>query len=316
MPNTPGAGAGLEYLEGVYSDAQHRLEVIIEGAALNHNGWTENRARLQLAEVDRIVAELHAEATGMAADSVLTGAQAAANAVDYHLAASATGVGAGTALGAGVNTQAVLVLAQALGATLEDAAAHVGRQARDAFQRIGVQHSAVGLATGETRRAISAGMQRDLLTQGISAFVDVTGRRWSLAAYTSMAARTSTREAVSAATRQRMEGLSLDLVTISDHGDTDELCDEYAGNTYSLSGDTPGYDVLPDEPPFHPNCIHVMTPAEANQEAFLSSLEEGVPEDALPVPTGEQPGSAHDVLRSGLPASEQRALLRGLRSGE
>lgn len=312
MANTPGAGDGYAYLEAIYQDAQEHLETTIRAAALNANAWTENRARLQLAEVRRIAADLHAQSASLAQTSVQVAHEAAINAVSYH-AASIGVPGAATALSAGVNTEAVELLATALTTNLEDAASTLGRQAQDAFRRVGLHHTAVGLATGETRRAISNHMVQDFVTQGISGFVDAAGRRWSLSAYTSMVARTTTREAVSLATKERMGRLGMDLVTISEHGETDEVCAEYAGNTYSLSGDTSGYEQLPDEPPFHPNCVHVMTPADANEESFLESLEGGVPE-GWEVNVAEQPSTPVDVLSSGLPAAAQRQRLRELRS--
>lgn len=280
---TPGAGAGYAQLEAVYADAEQKLEAIIQNAITNGNSWTAHRAKLQLLQVQQIAAKLTAEAHGLAYQSVNAAAEAAHAAVGYH-APVTIGAGAGTAgaagaAGTGVNQQAVMMLAEALGNALAGASQRVGRQAADVFQKVGVEQSAVGLATGVKRERVAANIADNLIKEGVTGFVDKAGRNWSLSAYTNMVARTTTREAVSLATRERMDELGMDLVTISEHGDTDEECAEYAGNTYSLNGTTEGYDELPDEPPFHPNCIHVMTPAEANMEQYLSTLMDGTPED-------------------------------------
>jgi hypothetical protein len=181
----------------------------------------------------------------------------------------------------GIHTHAARVLADNLANSLEDAARLVGRRTDDAFRRVGLEVVAqVGVAEGDTRKAVSAELRRRLVDEGVTdamtGFVDKAGRRWPLDTYTTMAARTTTREAMSAGTANRMADLGLDLVTISSHGTTCDICQAYEGNTYSLRGETPGYDVIDTLPPFHPNCWHVATPAGANLETLERALGVGI----------------------------------------
>lgn len=183
---------------------------------------------------------------------------------------------------AGVHTQAARVVAANLATKLDAAEQLIGRRTDDAFRRVALEIVGErGVIAGQTRREVSAALQRQLIEEGVTdavtGFVDRGGRRWQLDTYAEMVARTTTREAMTAGTANRMGELGLDLVTISDHSTDCEICKPFEGNTYSLTGATPGYDVLPDGgPPWHPHCWHVMTPAGANLAALERQLGIGV----------------------------------------
>jgi hypothetical protein len=267
MPGLP-AGAGYAQLEAIYEDAQRKLELTIRRAILGHQEWTASRAKLQLLEVRQQIQQLRIEAPTLARDSVSSAYEAATSAVDLHTIAGAAAVqaGAGAAMTVGLHTDALNTLAAALAKPLDDATATVGRRTDDVFREIGLHQTAVGIAAGDERRDISAAIHQRLIDKGITGYTDSLGRNWKLSTYTNMVARTVTREAVSLGTSNRMKELELDLVTISDDGETDEICAEFAGNTYSLSGDTTGYEQLPEEPPFHPNAVMEGTTISAMGE--------------------------------------------------
>jgi hypothetical protein len=90
--------------------------------------------------------------------------------------------------------------------------------------------------------------------------------------YAELLARTRTRDAQSAASVQAALDYGVDLVQVSDHNTTTEICMQYEGQIFSISGGTPGYKKLEEVAPFHPNCLHVMLPlpvADEQDEAFL-----------------------------------------------
>lgn len=88
-----------------------------------------------------------------------------------------------------------------------------------------------------------------------------------------MAVITTTREATSRATVTRLGEHDQDLVTVSSHAHKADECTPYDGNTYSISGQTDGYEQLDVAPPFHPNCAHVLTPAAVSFDVWLAELE-------------------------------------------
>ena len=149
----------------------------------------------------------------------------------------------------------------------------LGRRERDTFRDITllstVQKVAAGTSPGNTDDLISS-----LKQHGLTAFVDKSGRKWSLYGYANMACRTTAQQA------RTLAALTMDpehdLYKISKHGTTCALCAPYEGRVYSKSGKSSIYPPLADafgkiDPAgpneltntylnIHPNCLHVITP--------------------------------------------------------
>lgn len=179
-----------------------------------------------------------------------------------------------------VNVPAVEAIAVAADARLASIPGTIGRQAADVFREIGVQAVGAGVAGGQTRREVSKRIERDLRHRGLTGFVARNGARWPLDRYASMVARTTTREAMTAGTLSALTDAGEDLVEVSSHGTQCDVCAEYEGNTYSLSGEDDRFDPLDEVPPFHPNCLHVLLPAGATfAEAEAAAAESGPPGD-------------------------------------
>jgi hypothetical protein len=202
----------------------------------------------------------------------------------YSLGGSIAGLAGG--FGSSIHTDAVEILADALVNSLNDATERVGRQANDVLRREGLRAAALDLIAGGTQRDAAKELRATLLRRGVSGFRDRAGRDWGLSSYAEMVVRTTTREAVSTATHHTMIEQGSDLVTISSHRGVesdDERCLRIDGKTFSITGQTPGYDVLPLDqwPPMgtHPRCVHVATPATANLDALEREL--GLAQPAL-----------------------------------
>ncbi len=98
-------------------------------------------------------------------------------------------------------------------------------------------------------------------------FVEVNGRYYDIKKHSMTIARTELRRAQSDGIENVCDEYANDLVEISDHGTDTEVCLDYEGKVFSLSGqsyDMPELDYnieyLDEEPPFHPNCQHSMLP--------------------------------------------------------
>lgn len=281
------------------------------------------RAR-QLAAARAIVAEL--ERLGPRAAPIIArrAYESALFAVDRH--AYARGAAALESRFGGVHQRAVAALAANMSASLEAAAGRaganvaavfaradalesgipprgfpfVGRRVDDPWRRVGLDAVGEGLVTLETRREVSAQLVKRLVNEGtadaLTGYVDRAGRRWSLDRYAAMVARTTTREATSRATVERLTEHGLDLVTVSSHPHAADECTPYDGETFALDAGDHDYDVLDELPPFHPNCRHVLTPAGASLERFERDLglaaENGLgPDDVAPPPAPPALGS-------------------------
>jgi hypothetical protein len=180
----------------------------------------------------------------------------------------------------------------------------VGRRVDDPYRREGLRAVAESIASLDTSPQTARRLVRHLVTSGATdaatGFVDRLGRRWPLDRYATMVARTTTREAMTRATRNRLAEGGLSIVTISTHPHVSDECDPYDGRTFAMTagadarrglgdgaaaivgdpllGDIQaapspgGLPVLDRYPPFHPQCAHVLTAGAGNLDAFEASL--------------------------------------------
>ena len=128
-----------------------------------------------------------------------------------------------------------------------------------------------GRSEGGKWQDAARSMERMLKNEGITAFYDKAGRRWSLSTYGNMATRTTARQAQVAAI---LTGSDHDLWQIAAVGTTCPLCAAFEGRVYSKSGMNPNYPPLSvafgkidkngannlDNTylTIHPNCMHTL----------------------------------------------------------
>ena len=150
----------------------------------------------------------------------------------------------------------------------------IGRIEPDVYRRVGLEQVALRQATGQGVYKQLPAFVEALRREGVTAFVDKAGRRWSLHTYCSMVSRTTSRQAevLSVLTADPEQ----DLYRISSHGTTCALCAPYEGRVYSKSGTSPDYPPLSDafgkQDPngpntltntwlnMHPGCYHSILP--------------------------------------------------------
>lgn len=159
-----------------------------------------------------------------------------------------------------VDDTALKLLQDNLRDDLHGATTHVGRRVDDIFRK-----AAVGvLASTKDDPQPNRTLERALRAQGIGSFKDVQGRLWSLEHYASMAVKTTQAEATFTATQLTLTRAGLDLVDINSVSNPCPLCKKIDGGTFSLTGRTKGYKLLPDPLPVHPECQHYAVVSQAN----------------------------------------------------
>lgn len=126
--------------------------------------------------------------------------------------------------------------------TIQDAL--IGRTEPDVYRRVGLEQVAAQTAAGRGVNRSVPEFVRALQREGVTAFVDRAGRKWSLHTYCTMVSRTTRRQAevLSVLTRDSEH----DLYRISSHGTTCALCAPYEGRVYSKSGTNPDFPPLAD----------------------------------------------------------------------
>lgn len=122
-----------------------------------------------------------------------------------------------------------------------------------------------GVSRGAVSRRLRDHIQHRL---GDRQLMEINGRYYRPDKYATLVARTEMRFSQTDATVNTCNQYGNDLVEVSDHGTTTEICEEFEGEVYSISGKDPDYPMLIAWPPFHPNCKHFLTPTSKEAIAF------------------------------------------------
>jgi hypothetical protein len=97
-------------------------------------------------------------------------------------------------------------------------------------------------------------------------FIKINGKNYDLKSYSELVARTRMRESQTDAVVEMCKEFENDLVFVPPHADPcEEICAEYQGKVFSISGNHPDYPMLPDGgPPWHPRCECNCNPTSEN----------------------------------------------------
>jgi hypothetical protein len=231
----------------LYGDAERslleRMAADLERDAVATAGYRNRRVQVLRAELSALQDRAIPTATGLVTNAYVTASTQTTRSVGL----------AAVDFGTGLHAEALTILADNMASALNGAAETVGRRVADIYRREGLRASARLFAEGTSRSAASGILTQSLTAQGIGSFVDAAGREWTLGSYSRMAIRTTTSEAATQGVVNACLDSDIDLMEIA-VADPCPICAPYDGNIYSLTGTTPGYEPLDDQPPFHPNC--------------------------------------------------------------
>lgn len=231
----------------------------------NLTDWSAAYYRSQLAQVQAITKGLEAASREWAETHV-------PNLYLHNLKIVDMAAGRTDAALTAVHQEAITQLARTVVEDLDHVTGGVGRAVRDAYREATLRGVTSGETEGLTRREVSKRIVGDLKERGVTGFTDKSGREWAMGDYAEMAARTTTREASWQGTANRMLEVGLDLVEISEHAESCELCAPWQGQVVSMTGETEGYPTLAEaeaEGFGHPNCVHDILPYLPEEAAQL-----------------------------------------------
>ncbi|MFA5092030.1 MAG: phage minor capsid protein [Candidatus Paceibacterota bacterium] len=142
----------------------------------------------------------------------------------------------------------------------------------ESLERIATRSAVQSYVSGEgyktTAQSIMDGFRKEI-GAGLVRVVGPSGkpRNYQLKDYSQMVARTRMAEIHSEGTKNVLFENGMDFVEVTAYGTDCEICAEHEGLIYSISGegelDNANFEgALTDdaEPPFHPNCTHVLMP--------------------------------------------------------
>lgn len=274
MPEAPLTAKQAQALVDLYTAADESVRAALVAALENGAvGTAAYRAR-RLTAIQQALSDLQDKAIPLSTELVTTAYIGAAREAAKEVRGSVAD------FGTGFHKDAIELLADNVASGLNGAAETVGRRVADLFREVGLRAASQGLAEAATLREASSFLANALRNpatvglpqKGVTAFVDAAGRTWSLERYSEMVIRTTTREAVVQARINTFLENGNDLVVVDASGDACDICAPFAGNTYSLTGSTDGYDTLDNDPPWHPNCMCDLRAETSTLEAEMAAL--------------------------------------------
>lgn len=127
-------------------------------------------------------------------------------------------------------------LVLALVTTLRGTHLQVLRWHLDTYREVIARTSPEVLAGAATRRRAAQIAYETLLSQGITGFVDRSGRRWELAAYVEMATRTTVAQALLEGQLDRLTAAGINLIMVSNSPQECSRCRPWEGKILTRSG--------------------------------------------------------------------------------
>lgn len=161
-----------------------------------------------------------------------------------------------------VHAGAVNALASAYLGVITGALLQITRNADDIYKKIINDATSSAILGSKTRVQATQDAIDKFIKNGVGGFRDKRGRWWSLEAYTQMATRTLITQALNQGKVNRYTEMGNDLVIVSKHERSCDLCRPWQRKILSLSGKTQGYPTFDEAKSaglFHPNCGHTFT---------------------------------------------------------
>ncbi|MEF2919312.1 MAG: phage minor capsid protein [Acutalibacteraceae bacterium] len=174
----------------------------------------------------------------------------------------------------GLNTNQINIIVDNITSQLNQAIATVGRRCNDYIRQTALSATAKKLTTGQTVRQMQRELEANLEKANITSIEYSNGVQHKIKDYASMVARTTTAETQNTAQRIQGKAWGYDLVIMTTHYPTCEVCAMYQGRVYATTKEASngkykdkngnpllfpyiydtvfvdGYDTV------HPNCRH------------------------------------------------------------
>jgi len=232
----------VDTLVALYDDAAVRIAQEVARQLRRNAGDVSAPAKLGAINdlrnaTRRIVAKLDADTTGVAHQALVLAWQRGGNAALDELKRYLTPAEMAALRQALPGAEAINVLVKALVTTLRGTHLQVLRWLHHAYRDVIARTALTPVLLGTKSRLAAAQTAWDqLLSQGITGFVDKSGRRWQLASYVEMATRTGVMQASIEAHNDRLNAAGVDLRMISDSPQECIRCRPWEGKILATSG--------------------------------------------------------------------------------
>lgn len=222
-------------IAGMFAEAELRLVKVLalqarSGLANHPDDMTKALRLAELRDAARTVATRLQEATPAEVDAIIHAAANQGTATALRELAALAGVTDLTAVTTPLGAQAAQALVMDLTSKFDDVTRRILRWPDDIYrQAVAGSTTDLLLGLGATTQTAQARAWQQLISQGVTGFIDKADRKWNLATYVEMATRTASRRAWSDQHLQTMQDYGMDLVSIVVGSDACRPCSEWAG---------------------------------------------------------------------------------------
>lgn len=161
-----------------------------------------------------------------------------------------------------IHQQAAQVLAENTFQSLDRVAQLIGRRTEGIYRDLAIENIRGSVAGYDTWKQVARRYREQLAEKGVTGFQDAAGRNWNMRSYAEMVARTTTQQAHTEGTLNRLSEQDHDLIIVSSHRGACSLCTPWEGKVLSISGKTKGYPTFEEAKAaglMHPNCRHAVS---------------------------------------------------------
>jgi len=161
-----------------------------------------------------------------------------------------------------IHQQAAQVLAENAYQRFEDVVQVIGRQVNDIYRELALENVRGTVIGYDTWKQTARRYREQLAERGVTGFKDRSGKMWNMRTYTEMVARTTTQQAHTEGTLNRLSEQGHDLIIVSRHKSPCSLCAPWEGKVLSITGKTKGYPTFEEAKSaglMHPNCRHAVS---------------------------------------------------------
>lgn len=135
----------------------------------------------------------------------------------------------------GLNTNQINIIVDNLTQQLNFATANVGRRCNDLIRQATLEATAKKLTTGQTVREMQKELAKRLLSENVTSIKYSNGTEHNIKDYASMVSRTTTAETQNIAQFVQGKDWGYDLVRMTSHSPTCEICAMYQGRVYATT---------------------------------------------------------------------------------
>jgi hypothetical protein len=172
-------------------------------------------------------------------------------------------IGASTSAAFGaIHQQAAQLLAENAFQRFEDVSQVIGRQVNDMYRELALENVRGTVVGYDTWKQTAKRYREQLAERGVTGFKDRSGKMWNMRTYTEMVARTTTQQAHTEGTLNRLSEQDHDLIIVSRHKGACSLCAPWEGKVLSITGKTKGYPTFEQAKAaglMHCNCRHAVS---------------------------------------------------------